>query len=63
MWLLVSIILTGFIAFLIFIISPHVAGFIGFGVVTGSLLRLVYLVNQINNRMIKQDEGNKSEEI
>ncbi|MFD1739480.1 hypothetical protein ACFSCX_23645 [Bacillus salitolerans] len=53
MYLLLSIILSTLLGYLLIVIHPLVGGVIAFGIIAGVLFRGLYLLNSINNRLVK----------
>ncbi|WP_404349513.1 hypothetical protein LG311_03055 [Sutcliffiella horikoshii] len=55
MYLLLSIIMSLILGFILFAIVPEMAGFIALGIITGILIRGLYLLNDIHKRLTKDE--------
>ena len=55
MYLLISIILSCVLGFLLIMLGPLYGGMIAFGIVTGSMLRGLYLLSNIHKKLLKDE--------
>ena len=55
MYLILSIILSCILGFLLLTLHPILGGILAFGIVTGSLFRGLYLLNEIHKNLVKDE--------
>lgn len=53
MYLLLSITLSLIVGYLLLMLGPEIAGFLALGIITGTLFRGMYLLNDIHRRITK----------
>ncbi|MDN7242264.1 hypothetical protein QWY14_10665 [Planococcus sp. N028] len=53
MQLILSIILSTILGYLLLMMGPWVGDFLAFGIITGTLFRGLYLLNDIHKRLLK----------
>ncbi|CAM4031997.1 hypothetical protein [Mesobacillus thioparans] len=51
MYLILSILLSMILGYLLFVMGPIVGGIAAFGIIAGSLFRVIYLLNAIRKRL------------
>ena len=55
LYLILSIILSCVLGFLLLMLHPIFGGILAFGIVTGSLFRGLYLLNEIHKHLVKDE--------